>query len=115
MTVIGCDNGSTNGNEGLGNPNVNGTWTKGINTLILTGNNFTFLVSSVNGWKGTFSTTGTTSGNLTLKFTHFWDIDEWHPMSYSETGSWSLSNNILTIGGLESSGIDNVNGDWIKY
>ena len=106
MAVAGCDNGTTNGK-----PNFNGTWVKGNYSMVITGNDWTFLLDGESTGKGTFIVTGTTSGNVTFNTTHYNQNGSWIPASWTGSGTWSLSGNTFTIGGVPDT---TYNGNWIR-
>ncbi|MCL2801477.1 MAG: hypothetical protein FWD28_06955 [Treponema sp.] len=107
FTMVGCD----------GNPqaqaSLNGTWLHACDTLVIIGSNFTILCHEINMIKGTLSYTGVTSGNVTVIVADVWDLPStsWIPFPSSTNGTWSLSGNTLTLGGL---GDPSFNGNWIK-
>ena len=114
MVVAGCDDGSNNGNySGNGSPNLNGTWVKGDYAIVITGSNYTVLYLGENSSKGNFSIIGTTSGTITFYGTDDYYEGAWHPYTSSggTSGTWSLSGNTFTIGGLS---LGAWNGNWIK-
>ena len=111
MTVVGCDNGSTNGNGEK--PDVDGTWNRGDFSLAFDGSNWTYLQNNINMAKGTFSISGLTSGSVTINTTHTYSGGSWFPYSWSGNGKWNLSGNTLTFSEF-SVGSEHMNGDWIK-
>jgi hypothetical protein len=110
MTVVGCDDGSKGGgNDG----SLNGTWDNPsvLQSIVISGSDFTLKAYGENSIKGTISYNGST---MTLKSTHYWDLDSssWVAVnSQGTTYTYSLSGNTITISGGSVSGFD---GEWTK-
>ena len=115
ITIVGCDNGSTNdsGNQ------YDGTWGRGTDRLVISGTNYTFRQvfggTLIDVSKGTFiADLSATSGVFAVNQTH--DINELNgqlePNIQTETGTFFLvgENTFILAGFLDFP----VNGTWTK-
>jgi hypothetical protein len=107
MAFWGCDNGTTSGKESL-----NGTWSHGQMTLIISNKNYTIMNAGVNYGKGNLAYT---DSSFTLTPTYAWNTGDWIPIPEGAvgtvTGDYVLDGNILTISGIEGTYAP-FNGPW---
>jgi hypothetical protein len=104
MTVVGCDNGSTNSNDSNSDTaSFSGTWTaSGGRSIVFSGNTFTYKVNGTPEYAGTFSVSGST---ITFKETMQFG-------GQSASGNFTLSGNTLTLS--NHSWDSSVNGTYTK-
>jgi hypothetical protein len=101
MTVIGCDDGSTDDNGGGGtDAALNGTWystTPGYDFYFKLNNGHG--ESFINGNPHQKWTYTTSSGKMTENITQQYNVSEskWETYNYSKTSDYSISGNTLTI------------------
>lgn len=116
FAFIGCKETSGSGGGGSGEPDFNGTWTNNPYSIEINGTNYTMKNAGVNLSQGTFTKTGTTSGNVTFTMTDLWNSTSSSWTSTPGTavnGTWSFSGNDLIINGLAAP-FAVANGTWIK-
>lgn len=113
MSVIGCDNGTTN----EANP-FDGTWARGTDRLIISGTNYTFRSvfggSLIDVSKGTFiADLSATSGTFAVNQTHEINSSngQLEPYVQTETGTFSIVGNTMIFAGFSYFPI---NGTWTK-
>jgi hypothetical protein len=115
MALVGCDNGTTSGVDSA----LNGTWVGANQEITFTNGNFTAKEGGSYFIKGTYTTSG---GSITMKVTQvyggypplggileskwysraelnaFFDNATLNMLFFTETNSYSVSGNKLTIG-----------------
>jgi hypothetical protein len=103
FAFVSCDENS-GGNDG----SLNGTWKKGDYTIVITGNNYTYLEYDENVGKGTVVYSGNT---ITLTRTHYWDTNKWVSASGVTSGHYSVSGSTAVFSGFSDPSWD---GPWTK-
>jgi len=115
------DDKNNGGGDGVDNSNgdtswSNGTWDKAPFQLVINGNNFTIKNNAVDLYKGTISFTGNESaGSFVITVSHIWGDGQWNVSTgLTDNGTYTKSNNTLTLIGMSQPALAAGNGAWTK-